>query len=71
MRTRLGTLLRICRVLHLTPNDLLGWTEGGDTEIADLRRRVAANVSALPPDVLKIVDTITAALAASEIAEGE
>lgn len=67
----LGTLLRICRVLQLTPNDLLGWTEGGDTEAADLRRRIAANLSALHPDVLKIVDTMTAALAADAAGGGD
>lgn len=59
----LGTLLRICRVLHLTPNDLLGWTEDGDIEADGLRRRIVANLSALGPDMLKVVNTITAALA--------
>ena len=59
----LATLLRICRVLHLTPNDLLEWTEEGGAEIARLRCRVAANLSALELDVLKVVDTMTAALA--------
>ena len=58
----LGTLLRICRVLHLAPNDLLGWSEGGDAKTTELRQRIAANLSTLPPDLLKIVNTITVAL---------
>ena len=61
----LATLLRICRVLRLTPNDLLGWTEKDDAEAAHLRRRITMNLSALPPDLLKIVNTITAALVAN------
>ena len=65
----LGTLLRICRALHLAPNDLLGWPEEGDAETADLRRRIAANLSALPPDLLKVVNTITAALAADALGD--
>ena len=68
----LATLLRICRVLRLTPNDLLGWTEEGeDDESAGLRRRIAANLSALGPGMLKVVDTITAALAADAISGGD
>ena len=66
-----GTLLRICRVLHLTPDDLLGWTEKGDAEAANLRRRITANLSALNPDVLKVVNTMTTALAADAIGGGE
>lgn len=68
----LGTLLRICRALRLSPNDLLGWTEGGDDdEGAGLRRRIAANLSALGPDMLKVVNTITAALAAAAVGKAE
>ena len=59
----LATLLRICRALRLTPNDLLGWREEGDAKAAELRRRIAANLSPLDSNVLKIVDTMTAALA--------
>ena len=59
----LATLLRICRVLRLAPNDLLGWTEEDGAEVAGLRRRIAANLSAVDLDVLKVVDTMTAALA--------
>lgn len=65
----LGTLLRICRVLHLTPDELLGWTEEDGAGTADLRRRIATNLSALSPDVLKVVNTMTAALAADTISE--
>lgn len=67
----LGTLLKICRVLHLTPDDLLGWTEEGDAEIADLRRRITANLSVLSSDVLKVVNTMTAALAADAAGDSE
>ena len=63
----LGTLLRICHVLHLAPNDLLGWSEGGDAEAVELRQRIAANLSALSPDLLKVVNTITAALATDAV----
>lgn len=67
----LGTLLRICHALRLSPNDLLGWTEGGGDESAGLRCRIAANLSALGPDMLKVVNTITAALAAASVGEAE
>ena len=59
----LATLLRICRVLRLTPNDLLGWTEEDGTETGELRQHIAANLSAVDLDALKVVDTMTAALA--------
>lgn len=58
-----GTLLRICRVLHVTPNDLLGWTEiEADSKIGVLQKHIIANLSVLEPDLLNIVDTITSAL---------
>ena len=60
----LATLLRICQVLHLTPNDLLGWTEPfGNVESANLRRRIATNLSMLKPDMLEVMSTIASALA--------
>lgn len=64
----LGTLIRICRVLHLTPNDLLGWDEEAvaAAEGDALRRRITANLSALRPDMLNVVDTITTALIATK-----
>jgi hypothetical protein len=66
-------LLRICRVLHLSPNDLLGWAEegGDDVTTASLRLRITANLSALDPDMLKVVNTITTALVASAGGKGE
>jgi transcriptional regulator with XRE-family HTH domain len=68
----LGTLMRICRVLHVTPNDLLGWViEGENAGAGDVRHRIVANLSALEPDMLKVVNTITTALAASTISEDE
>ena len=68
----LGTLLRICRVLRINPNDLLGWTEErGDDESADLRRRIEANLSALAPETLRVLHTMTAALAKQALGEDE
>ena len=59
----LGTLLRICRVLHVTPNDLLGWTDAkADIKVDALRKHIAANLLVLEPSSLNIVDVITSAL---------
>lgn len=61
----LATLLRICRVLHLSPNDLFGWTElAEDDDSASLRRRIIMNLPLLEPEMLNVINTIILALAA-------
>ena len=64
----LPTLLRVCRVLNLSPNELLGWTEvTTDEESVDLRQRIVTNLSVLKLDTLNFIDIITSALAVKTI----
>ena len=70
----LATLVRVCRVLGLRPDELLGYRQGGSGEddggLADKRRRVAGFVAAMDSATLDLALAVVQALAATAALRG-
>ena len=62
-------LARICRVLHTTPNELLGFqaSSASSQEGARYLQRVAAAAQALSPENLRMAAVVMDAIAAHQI----
>lgn len=59
----LATLLRICRVLQVTPNSLLGWNNEVDTSSASkIQSKLIADILELRPELLKAFEEIVKSL---------
>lgn len=63
----LTTLMRICKELSISPNDLLGWAdEEVGSEAEGITRKIVSNSSLLNLTTLRTVDIIISALLANE-----